>query len=103
MTDGEKNERGFENNGSRRERTLSNSALVSKRWFRSLPASCRYLLRRPIGNLGFSLQNANSSPSHVIDYRSRSGQPASGATEFDFVRHLETLEDVFANLCRVLV
>src|SRR6266403_167031 len=47
--------------------------------------------------------NANSSPGRVIDFRSRSGQPASGAAEFDFIRHLETVEDVFANLCLVLV
>jgi hypothetical protein len=40
--DGEQDVRGLPNNDSRRERVLFNGALLSKRWFRSLPRALLY-------------------------------------------------------------
>ena len=71
---------------------------IKNRLYRLPPLSVAQTHRKT----GLFTPNANSSPGRVIDFRSRNGEPASGAAEFDFVRHLETVEDVFANLCLVL-
>jgi len=50
---------------------------------------------------GLFTPNANSSPGSRN--RLQVAEPASGAAEFDFVRRLETVEDLLGNLCLVLV
>jgi hypothetical protein len=85
----------------------ADSARCTRPWISSAQAAAHELLNRllPLSvaqthwKTGLFTPNANSSPGRAIDFRSRSREPASGAAEFDFVRHLETVEDVFANLC----
>ena len=72
---------------------------IKNRLYRLLPSS----VARTHWKTGLFTPNANSSPGSRNRLQVAEWGACIWRAEFDFVRHLETVEDLLGNLCLVLV